>query len=199
MAFLTGKEAEYVVRLARRSVEHFLERGELLRETPPCEKLKTRAGVFTTINTFPAGHLRGCIGYPEPVKPLYQAVVETAVLAATDDPRFPPVAPEELDRVVFEVSILTPPKKLEARPEERHRHVEVGRHGIIVRRGRLSGLLLPQVAGEYGWDAETFLDHACMKAGLPPGCWRSGDTDVFLFEAEVYGEVEPRGAVIRLL
>ncbi|HID09649.1 TPA: TIGR00296 family protein, partial [Candidatus Micrarchaeota archaeon] len=180
-------------------VEHFLERGTLFRELPPYEKLKTRAGAFTTINTFPARQLRGCIGYPEPVKPLYQAVIETAVLAATDDPRFPPMVPEELDHVVFEVSVLTPPKKLEVPPEERDKYVVVGKHGIIVRKGPFSGLLLPQVAKEYGWDAGTFLDHTCMKAGLPPGCWKSGDVDVFLFEAEVYGEIEPRGAVTRLL
>ncbi len=196
---MTKEEAEYVVKLARRSVEHFFDTGRFLKDFPPYEKLKKPSGVFTTINTFPDKQLRGCIGYPEPIKPLYQAVIETAVLAATDDPRFPPMTPEELDHVLFEVSVLTPPRKIDVPPDERERCVNVGKHGIIVRKGPFSGLLLPQVAVEYGWDARTFLDHTCMKAGLPPGCWRSADVEIFLFEAEVYGEIEPRGAVIRLL
>ncbi len=168
-------------------------------EAPPFEKLKENAGAFTTIKRFPSGELRGCIGYPEPIKPLYRAIIETAVLAATDDPRFPPVTEEELPHVTFEVSVLTPPEEIKAPPEERANHVEVGKHGLIVRFGPYSGLLLPQVPVEYGWDVETFLAHTCLKAGLPPDCWMREDVKLFRFTAEVYAEVEPGGKVVRIM
>ncbi len=199
MAYLTPEEAEYIVRLARRSVEHFFRSGNILNEEPPYEKLRERAGAFTTIKRFPSGDLRGCIGYPEPIKPLHRAVIETAVLAATDDPRFVPMTEEELPHVTFEVSVLTPPEEIRAPPEERPRHVEVGKHGLIVRFGPYSGLLLPQVPVEYGWDAETFLAHTCLKAGLPPDCWMRGEVRLFRFSAEVYAEVEPGGRVVRIM
>jgi len=200
VALITQEDGEFLVRLARRSVEHFLSTGRMLpppKDVPPA--VRKEMGAFTTILSFPSHALRGCIGYPLPIKPLYQAVIETAVLAASDDPRFPPLSPDELDSVVFEVSVLTPPKKLDVPREELPKHIVVGRHGLIIRRGYASGLLLPQVAVEEGWDSETFLDHCCLKAGLYPGCWREKGTEVYVFEAEVFSEIEPRGPVVKKL
>ena len=132
------------------------------------------------------GELRGCIGYPLPVKPLYQAVMEMAVAAATEDYRFHPLSPDELDQLSIEISVLTRPKKVN-RTEE----IIVGRHGIIISKGYNQGLLLPQVPVEYGWDLETYLSHGCLKAGLPPDEWRRG-VNIEVFEAQVFSEDDYR-------
>ncbi len=184
------ERGRYLVSLARRSVEHFFKNHTLLREEPPFDDLKKPSGAFVTIKKF--GELRGCIGYPLPVKPLYEAVIETAVLAAFDDPRFPPLTEGELPHVTFEVSVLSPPRR--ASPEE----VVVGKHGLMVEGYGRSGLLLPQVAVEEGWDRETFLSHTCLKAGLPPDCWKDKNIVIKVFTAEVFGEAAPLGPVLRL-
>ncbi|NPA86477.1 MAG: AmmeMemoRadiSam system protein A [Candidatus Diapherotrites archaeon] len=187
---------EYLVRLARRSVKHFFETGMVLSEEPPYPEAREPSGAFVTIKR-QDGELRGCIGYPLPIKPLYQAVIETALLAAFDDPRFPPLRYEELPHVLFEVSILTPPREV---PKEELPHgIEIGRDGLIVEGYGRSGLLLPQVAVEEGWDPETFLDHTCIKAGLPPGCWKDPKIKVKKFSSIVFAETEPEGPVVRLL
>jgi AmmeMemoRadiSam system protein A len=116
--------------------------------------------------------------------PLWEAVRENAIAAAFRDPRFPPLGPEELDQVLIEISALTPLRT--ARPED----VEVGRDGVLVEHGASRGLLLPQVATEYGWSREEFLDHTCRKAGLPAGSWKDSGTVISLFSAEVFGEDE---------
>ncbi|RLE68364.1 MAG: TIGR00296 family protein, partial [Thermoprotei archaeon] len=141
--------------------------------------------------------LRGCIGFPEPVMPLIEATIEAAIAAATEDPRFEPMLPEELRSVVFEVSVLTPPKILEyENPEELVEKVKVGRDGIIVERGLLRGLLLPQVPIEYNWGVEEYLSNACIKAGLPPDAWRTSRIKVYTFRARIFAEVYPEGDVI---
>lgn len=156
------------------------------------------AGVFTTLATFPVGELRGCVGFPEPVLPLGQAIIASAVAAALEDRRFEPVQPSELDALTVELSLLTPPVAVDSSDAARlPKGVEVGRHGVIARQGRRGGLLLPQVATDFGWTAEEFLDHACIKAGLPPDQWRKGDVSVLTFEAEIFKESTPRGRVVR--
>ncbi len=200
MAEFSMEEGEYLVRLARKSIEHYMERGSVLEVDPPYPKLKSSCGAFVTLNTYPEGNLRGCIGYPEPVLPLYRAVIRAAIAAAFEDPRFPPLAKEELDRVTVEVSILTPPERIDDRVESRldlPRLVVVGKHGLIVRRGMYSGLLLPQVAVEYSWDSEEFLSQTCMKAGMWVDCWLKEGTEVYRFAAEIFEEEEPRGRVVR--
>ncbi len=187
---------EYLVRLARRSVEHFFREHTVLDERPPFKEVEKKSGAFVTVKTV-GGSLRGCIGYPLPVKPLYRAVIETALLAAFDDPRFPPLEEEELDRVLFEVSILTPPEKIPR--EELPTGIKIGRDGLIVEGLGRSGLLLPQVAVEEGWDPRTFLEHTCLKAGLPPDCWKDPDVTVKRFSSIVFSELSPRGRVVRLL
>jgi uncharacterized protein len=158
-----------------------------------------RQGVFVTINSAALGpeRLRGCIGFPYPVKPLGEAIQEAAVAASSEDPRFPPVAKGELGSVVVEVSILTKPQALStSRPQDRPSKVRIGVDGLIVSRFGLSGLLLPQVATEFGMDQTEFLSQACMKAGLPPDSWLDKETEVQTFQAEIFEETTPRGRVV---
>ncbi len=201
MTYISDDEGEYLVRLARKSIEYaFEEKGveEVLADFPPSsDKLLRPSGAFVTLNTFPDKELRGCIGYPEPVLPLVSAVVRAARAAAFEDPRFPPLIRQELDRIVVEVSVLTPPEKLEAPRPELPSKIKVGVHGLIVRYGPYSGLLLPQVAVEYGMTPEEFLDHTCLKAGLRPRCWKDEKVEVYTFSAEIFTEVSPRGRVVR--
>jgi uncharacterized protein len=156
-------------------------------------------GAFVTLKENPGGELRGCIGYPLPVLPLKRAIEGAAVSAGTEDPRFLPVRPGELDRVTVEVSVLTVPVLVPgSRPEEIVRGVRVGRDGLIVDGHGTSGLLLPQVAPEQGWSAEELLNGTCEKAGLPLGAWRDPTrVRVRRFEAEVFGEERPGGPVRR--
>jgi hypothetical protein len=156
-----------------------------------------RRGVFVTLRTYPTVQLRGCIGYPRAVLPLGEAIDDAAVAAAIDDPRFPPVTWSELGRLVVEVSLLSAPEPIAASDVEgRRAAVVVGRDGLIVSAGGASGLLLPQVAVEEGWDAEEFLERTGEKAGLGPSAWRLASTRVERFEAAVFGEVAPGGDVV---
>jgi len=177
--FLRPAERAELLRIARRAAEGYLRKGQVPRESPPRGPLTDPGAAFVTLTW--RGRLRGCIGYTEPVAPLYRTVQECAVAAATEDPRFPPVTPRELDEIRIELSVLTPLWPI--RPEE----VVVGTHGLMIRKGSRRGLLLPQVAVEHGWDRTTFLDQVCMKAGLPPGSWREG-AELYGFTAEVFGE-----------
>ncbi len=200
MGELTMEEGVYLVRLARRSIEHYIGSGNLLEEEPPFPRLKNRYGAFVTLNTYPEGELRGCIGYPEPVLPLYRAVIRAAVAAAFDDPRFPPLSEDELGRITVEVSVLTPPERIDNRVESRldlPKIVKIGKHGLIVRRGAYSGLLLPQVAVEYSWNSEEFLSQTCIKAGMWVDCWLKEGTEVYRFSAEIFEEEEPGGRIVR--
>lgn len=145
------------------------------------DDLRRPAGAFVTLKT-KSGDLRGCIGSIRAIHPLYEAVTSSAISAAFRDPRFLPVQPHELPALEIEISVMGPIEL--TRPEE----IMVGRDGIIVSRGRQAGLLLPQVAIEYGWERETFLAQTCLKAGLMPTAWRLQDTRIERFAAEVFGE-----------
>jgi len=162
------------------------------------EVFREPRGVFVTLKRHPSGDLRGCIGYPLPVFPLGEAIPRAALAAAVDDPRFPPVLAGELERITIEVSVLTVPEPIRAtRPDEIVRAVEVGRDGLIVEGLGSSGLLLPQVAPEQGWGPEELLDGTCEKAGLSAGAWRDLRVRVKRFEAEIFTERTPKGAVER--
>jgi uncharacterized protein len=139
-----------------------------------------RAGAFVTLHV--AGELRGCIGHVEANEPLHAVVARCAVAAAATDPRFPPVSGAELSGLDIEISILGP-----LEPVPHISEVEIGRHGLVVEQGWHRGLLLPQVATEWGWDAPSFAAHTCIKAGLPRDAWQQGAA-LFKFEAEVFGE-----------
>ena len=146
------------------------------------DALRRPAGAFVTLTT-PDVDLRGCIGSIEARAPLYLAVHSGALSAAFRDPRFPPVRREELDRLHIEISVMGPIERVDDIDD-----IVVGRDGLIISRGGYAGLLLPQVATEYGWDRHTFLDHTCVKAGLPKGAWRQDGTKIEKFSAEVFGE-----------
>jgi len=141
--------------------------------------LKENRGAFVTIQK--KGQLRGCIGYIEGHGPLYKTIEEMAEAAAFRDPRFSPVKEKELPELDIEISVLTPLKKITNVNE-----IEVGKHGIYIKKGWFSGLLLPQVATEYGWDRQTFLEHTCQKAGLPSNAWKEKDTEIYIFSADIF-------------
>ena len=146
------------------------------------ETLHRPAGAFVTLKT-EEGDLRGCIGSIRAIEPMFQAVSSSAVAAALRDPRFRPVRPHEMATLELEVSVMGPIERVTEVTE-----IVVGRDGLIISRGRYAGLLLPQVATEYGWDLDMFLEHTCLKAGLPPASWRAPDTRIERFSAEVFGE-----------
>lgn len=167
--------------------------------TPPPKDpptFKEPSGVFVTLNTFPDRELRGCIGYSEPVMAFGKALREVALAAATRDPRFPPVRLKEMDAIVVDVTLLTPPERIAYKgPEDLVSKVVIGRDGLIARKGPFSGLLLPQVPVEWKWTVEEFLRHTCMKAGIPGDEWRKGGVEFQSFSGRVFGERTPRGEV----
>jgi AmmeMemoRadiSam system protein A len=148
--------------------------------------LAEKRGAFVTLTRRLDGELRGCIGYVEPLFPLVETVSRAAMAAALHDRRFAPVTRGELAELAIEISVLSVPSPI--RPED----VAVGTHGLILRVGGRSGLLLPQVASDHGWDAATFLDHTCLKAGLRPGAWREPGAELLGFTATVFGETPDR-------
>ena len=144
------------------------------------------AGVFVTLHTHPSKELRGCIGFPEPIFPLIKALIEAAV-ASTQDPRFPPLEEDELDKILVEVSVLTKPDPIKVKdPKDYPKKIRIGKDGLIVRRGIYSGLLLPQVAPEHNLDSKNFLSHTCLKAGLPSDSWMEKGIDIFRFQSLIF-------------
>ena len=185
MQALTDEEGNLAVRLARTELEKRI--GGSQEACPSLTPIfSQKRGVFVTLTR--QGELRGCIGYPYPHLPLEEAIRDAAVSAALRDPRFPPVNARELPLVRIEVTILTVPVSLKEEPEARPLAVEVGRHGLIIKGLGRSGLLLPQVPVEWEWNSREFLDHTCTKAGLPPGCWKSKEVEVFTFEGQIFHE-----------
>jgi len=194
---LSDSDGEMLVKTAREVVTEFLKtKNKMKLDKDFEESFSSNAGVFVTINH--QSNLRGCIGYPLPDKKLYNALEEAAISAATEDPRFPSVAFEELDQITFEVTILTPPQEIEVSdPLEYPSKIKVGRDGLIVKSGFNSGLLLPQVPKEYGWNEEEFLGHTCEKAGLAKDYWKKKETKILKFEGIVFAEQSPGGSVVR--
>jgi hypothetical protein len=190
-------DGDLAVRIARDVVESYVRKSKPREfSIPPI--FKQKSGVFVTLSTYPADDLRGCIGYPEPIMPLIDALKDAAVSAASKDPRFPPVREGELDKITVEVSLLTPPAEMKVkRPVDYRNNVTIGEDGLIVQRGFSRGLLLPQVPVEWRWDAEEFLSQCCLKAGLMPDSWLQQGTKVYRFQAEVFSEVKPGGDVRR--
>ena len=193
LALEEGKEA---VKLARRAIKTYLEEDGKIE--PPAdlgEKFKEDRGVFVTLNK--RGDLRGCIGRPLPSQSLGDGLIDSAISAATRDPRFPSLKPEELDDITLEVSVLTLPEGIDIKNgKECSEKIEIGRDGLIVKcRGR-EGLLLPQVPLGRDWDEKEFLSQTCVKAGLSPDSWEQEDVEVEKFSAQVFKEEEPGGDVV---
>ncbi|MFZ2410378.1 MAG: TIGR00296 family protein [Candidatus Methanoperedens sp.] len=192
---LTKSEGDMAVRLARRAIEECLRFGKKLNPDNLPKVFREKRGVFVTLSIKrQSKELRGCIGRPYPVLPLGEAIIVSAINAARDDPRFNPVKPEEMDNIVIEVTVLTVPKRINAKPGELPEKIVIGRDGLIVATGMHSGLLLPQVAVEHGFDSTEFLCQTCMKAGLMPDAWLS-DAEVYSFEGQIFEEIEPGGEV----
>ena len=179
--YLSKEEKVKLVAIAKASIIEAVTGNKQPEVVVTEDRLRQNCGAFVTIKKH--GQLRGCIGYIIAVKPLYQTVEDVAKSAAIDDPRFRPMSEEELKDIEIEISALTPLKRIYDVNE-----IEVGKHGIVIKKGFYSGLLLPQVATEYGWDRSTFLEHTCIKAGLPKDAWRDESTEIQIFSAEVFSE-----------
>ena len=191
---LTLEEGTFLVKTARRAIEAHIRGKRLPSVKNVSEELKKPRGVFVTLTKH--GELRGCIGHPMPTMPLIDALIDSAISSATRDPRFPPLEVSELNKILVEVSVLTEPKPIEVDdPREYPGAIVVGRDGLIVEYGGHAGLLLPQVAVEWKWDAEEFLSHACMKAGLMPDAWLDREVRISRFSAQVFSERTPGGEI----
>ncbi len=196
---LTDGEGEIAVRFSRAISESAVLTGSYkapdIKLPPVFEK---KAGAFVTVQTFPARELRGCIGIPEPIYTLRQAILNSAVDAVLSDPRFEPVSESELPSLIFELTVLSPPEPIVSKTRwDLPSSVDIGKHGLIIERGRFRGLLLPQVAVEEKWSSEEFLSMTCWKAGLPEDAWHDTRVSVYRFEGEVFSEEAPKGRVAR--
>jgi hypothetical protein len=186
-----GKKA---VIFARKIIEQYV-KDKTIPSNDSKDNFTEKQGAFVTIHTYPSHNLRGCIGIPLPIMPLKEAIAE-ASKSATKDPRFPPLNLDELDKIVVEVTILTPPEIINVKkPEEYLNEIKIGRDGLIVEQGFYKGLLLPQVPIEQGWNKEEFLSHTCMKAGLTPDAWFDKNIRISRFSGQVFTEIEPRGEI----
>jgi len=195
---LSDYDGELLVKTSREVVTEYLKTKKRIMLS---EDIKSRfsfnSGVFVTLNK--ENNLRGCIGFPTPDRKLYQSFMDAAIASATEDPRFPPVGYDELKDVSFEVTVLTPPEVVKVQdPTEYLRKIKVGRDGLVVKWEFGSGLLLPQVPVEYGWNEEEFLEHTCIKAGAPSDYWKRKGTVVLRFEGIVFKEEKPYGPVIKV-
>lgn len=188
-------EGVFAVKLARRALEDEVNEDYTKFNEAP-EIFLQKRGAFVTINTYPDNELRGCIGYAEAAYPLLQAIAYAAKYAC-HDPRFPDLMGGELNHIIVEVSVLTAPERLDVEAAKRPEQIQIGRDGIIIECGDYKGLLLPQVAKEWGWDSREFLAHACIKAGLEDSAWEDEDVDVFKFQAEIFHELSPNGEIKR--
>jgi len=194
---LSDSDGVILVKTARKAVTEFLSNGNRMKLEPDLEeKFSFNSGVFVTLNN-PDG-LRGCIGFPMPEKKLAHAIVDGAIAAATEDPRFPSVKTNELIDIMFEVTVLTPPVEIDVSdPMEYLEKIKVGRDGLIIRHSFSSGLLLPQVPVEYGWNVEEFLQHTCEKAGLERDTWKNESVKIERFEGIIFKEEIPNGTIVR--
>ena len=178
---LTAREKKALLDIVKTAIAAKVNNKEMPELSVDSETLKEKRGAFVSLKKH--GHLRGCIGYIKPVKALGETVQEMAIAAAFHDPRFPSLKRDEVQDLTFEISVLSPLKRIKDINE-----IEIGKHGLYVVRGYQSGLLLPQVAIEYKWDRETFLHETCYKAGLPTQAWMDRETEIYIFSADYFGD-----------
>jgi AmmeMemoRadiSam system protein A len=171
-------ERKILLQIAHEAILFFLEERDVSFPIPSSHLAEPR-GVFTTL--YSDAKLRGCVGFPAPVLPVYRAVTETARAAASEDPRFPPVTLAEARMLRISISVLSQLRPI--LPDE----IQMGHHGLVISKGAQRGLLLPQVPAEHAWDRVTFMEQTCLKAGLPPDAWRTG-AHIEVFTAEVFGD-----------
>ena len=180
---LSNEEKRTLLTIARSTLDKYLKEGKPPRIEVDSENLKEKRGAFVTLKK--NGQLRGCIGRIVADIPLYKVISEVVIDSAANDPRFPAVEYQELKDIEIEISVLTPFAKV-----QRIEEIEVGKHGLIIRKGFNSGLLLPQVPGEFGWDREEYLQNLCYKAGLSPNEYKEEGVEIQKFSAEVFSEEE---------
>ena len=189
---ITSEDAKALVGIGRKAVQSRFEGRDFIPDRWIKERFREKRGVFTTLILQEDGSLRGCVGIPYPEFPLWEAVVRSSVSAWFKDPRFPVMDRSYLDRVLWELSLLTPPMRVGGVED-----IKIGEHGLLVECCGRRGLLLPKVASERGWSAEEFLKAVCLKAGLHPDCWKDKKAKIYTFRAEVYREISPWGEVIK--
>lgn len=177
---LTKKEQKELLKIARNTIVEYVTNRKTPEFTSILPGLNLHSGCFVTVKQ--KGELRGCIGNFVSDQPLYLLVQEMAISAATRDPRFYPMKVEDLADFTLDISVLSPLEKAASVDE-----IQVGVHGIYIVKGSYRGVLLPQVATEYGWNRDQFLQHTCIKAGLPQDAWQ-GECDIYIFSAQVFGE-----------
>uniref|UniRef100_A0A7C2FR44 Protein ENP55_04620 n=1 Tax=Thermosphaera aggregans TaxID=54254 RepID=A0A7C2FR44_9CREN len=197
---ISFEEGVFLVKLARKAIEKIVIEGETLKPPPEApEKFKRPGMTFTTIETYlgeKLSSLRGCIGFLAPIYSLLESTIYSAIEAATGDPRFPPVTPQELDKILVEVTVLSVPTPLMVSDRKLlPRLITIGRHGLVVEKGFYKGTLLPVVPVEYCWEREEFLSETCLKAGLRPDCWLNPSTKVYYYEGRVFREKTPKGDI----
>ncbi|MEL9909529.1 MAG: TIGR00296 family protein [Desulfurococcus sp.] len=199
---LTFEEGVLLVKIARKAIEAYVTKGEHVDAANYAvisEKLRRPGMTFTTIERIDATgrtSLRGCIGFLAPVYSLIESTIESAIEAAVNDPRFPPLSPDELGEIIVEVTVLSNPVSVVV--EDRWQipsMIIIGKHGLVAEKGWFKGTLLPVVPVEYCWDEETFLAETCLKAGLRPDCWLDKSTKIYIYEGRVFREKAPSGEI----
>ncbi len=180
---LTGNEKSFLLNLAREVIHKRCTGEDFSRPSIFSDNLKKKLGVFVSLHL--GNELRGCIGYVRGIKSLQDAVIDMAESAAFNDPRFLPVTSDELQTLRIEISVLSELERLNDLND-----LQVGTDGLMIEKGIFSGLLLPQVAIEFNWDRETFLNQTCGKAGLPYDEWQSGNCTIFKFTADIFSEAD---------
>ena len=177
---------EFVLKLTRKAIENYVKTGQKLDITKKYPKeMDEKRGVFVTIHK--KGMLRGCIGLPYPEKPLIEGLLEASCLVC-NDPRFPPLQENELNSIKIEVSVLTKPQLIDSKPENYEKIIEIGKDGLILRKGLQGSLFLPQVPVEQDWNFKEYIENLCLKAGLLPNAWQDPNSKLYKFETEVFSE-----------
>ncbi len=193
---ISDDDGTILVKMARTVVTKYLTNNTKIFDHDFKEKFSFNAGVFVTIND--KSGLRGCIGFPFAMKKLSDALTDAAISASTEDPRFSSIRQNELNNLVFEVTVLSDAEEIStSSPEEIIQEVKIGRDGLMIEKDSQSGLLLPQVPVEYNWDVVDFLNHTCHKAGLPNGSWKDKDTKISKFQGIIFREILPNGEIVR--
>lgn len=183
---ISEKHGQYLVEIAKKAILTCLNEDIKMEVPKDCPKeLMEKMGIFVTLNKKNA--LRGCIGYPEPIKSAVEATIESSISAAFSDPRFPELTIDEYPDISIELTVLTEPELLEvSKPEQYLEEIELGRDGIIIQKGYRRGLLLPQVAIEHNMTVREFLEHTCMKAGISADSWMDASSEVYTFQGKIF-------------
>jgi uncharacterized protein len=191
------KEGDRLVKAARYAIELYMKstefRNDIVERT--LSEFTQKHGVFVTIYHYPTKTLRGCIGFMEGVGPIKRLLIEAAIAAASEDPRFVPVSPIEFEHMVIEISVLSKEERIHGDAEQVKKQIKIGRDGLVIEHGYSKGLLLPIVAVEERWSVQQFLDNVCLKAGLEEHAWKHNTSMLYKFSTQVFKEVEPNGKI----